>query len=518
MKKLYTLTALLVGSCGLCLGSETPEGGIYYDFDANTLTASVTYKGTCRCGGSTYEGDVVVPGSVQHDGQTYTVTGVGKYAFASSQKLTSVRLPASIKSLGYGAFAACRNLQTVRFDEPSQLTTIGWLAFLSCKSLTAIHIPASVESLQPYAFEMCDALTDVSFGEPSRLSVIERYVFCRTSLKSIALPAACKQIDDVAFCSNPGIESIVLPASVAKISGRNPFCYNTQITALAVAPGNDTYDSRDECNAIIETATNTLVSGCKTSVIPTSVTALGRSSFNHCTDLTEAKLPATIKSIGKYAYLGCTGLTSYTFPSTLTSMADSVFWQATSLDSLVCWANRPAVIDESDFEPSVYNSATLYVPAGTRALYRQAPGWRNFTTIEEMPRFVSNGVYYEVLPDGTAQVTAPQEAVPYSGTLVVGETVQNGSAQYSVGGLASDAVSPDGGAKVVLKGKLKKQLANIKISGGRGVIHVSGTSAEAIVRNAAGVILTRSYERAIPAEQGLYVVSAGGATTTVLVE
>lgn len=518
MKRLQTLTLALLGFGLSAWAADTEVGGIYYTFDEAAGTAQVSYKGSCRCGASTYEGVVNVPATVQREGKTYNVSSIGKYAFASSSKLREVTLPASIESIEFGAFAGCRNLVKVTFQEPSKLKTIGWLAFLSCKQLPAIRIPASVESLQPYAFEMCDALTDVTFSEPSQLKVIERYVFCRTGLKQIALPNGCTQIDDVAFCSNPGIEGILLPASVTKISGRNPFCYNSQVTFLGVEPGNPVYDSRDNCNAIIETATSTLVSGCKESVIPTSVTALGRSSFNHCVDLTEAKLPATIAGIGKYAYLGCTGLTSYTFPSTLVSMADSVFWQATNLDSLVCWSQKPAAIDESDFEPVVYAKATLYVPAGTRQLYRAAPGWRNFASIEEMPRFVKDGVYYELLADGTAQVTAPQEQVPYSGTLVVGETVKSGVESYSVSGLASDAVTPGGDARVVLKGKLKKQLANVVIAGGKGVISISGTDAEAIVRSTSGAILTRSAERLIPMAQGMYVVSAGGATAKVLVE
>ena len=89
---------------------------------------------------------------------------------------------------------------------------------------------------------------------------------------------------------------------------------------MVVENGNTKYDSRNNCNAIIETATNTLISGCKNTIIPNSVTSIGSHAFYRCTGLTSVTIPNSVTTIGNYAFYGCTGLTSVTIPNSVTSI------------------------------------------------------------------------------------------------------------------------------------------------------------------------------------------------------
>ena len=96
----------------------------------------------------------------------------------------------------------------------------------------------------------------------------------RTDLRSIVIPDSVTEIGYDAFSGCTGLTSIVIPDSVTKI-GCDAFSGCTGLTSIVVSGGNKVYDSRNGCNAIVETKTNTLVTGCKNTVIPDSVTEIG---------------------------------------------------------------------------------------------------------------------------------------------------------------------------------------------------------------------------------------------------
>ncbi len=513
----FLLTAITLTFAGMASAEGVEIDGLKYNLDAAGRTATVTWGGKCYCVGDTYKGEVVIPKTVTYDGVEYAVTTIGEHAFMSSRGLTGVTIPESVTEIEKSAFAGCPDLTTITFSGKPAISRIGGKAFLFCKSLEKIEIPASVESIGAYAFEICENLKEVEWAEGSKLTTIEDYVFCRTGLSSVSMPSSATAINAVAFCTTPNMKEVFLPAQVTAISEQNPFCYNSQVTTMRVADGNKVYDSRKGCNAIIETATNTLVAGCKETVIPASVTAIGRSAFNHCTELTDAALPATIRSIGKYAYMACTGLKSFYFPSTMKVMADSVFWKVEKLDSIVTMAQRPFVIDESDFEQSIYDNSTLYVPAGTASLYKSAAVWSKFRNIVELDKFVIDGITYIVRPDGKVEVGPASEGVDYDGTITIPTEVVSGTKKYEVDGATADAfTNQDKAVKVIWKGKMSQ--SNFTAYGQKGVIHIEGTDAEAQVYGINGVMLTSTTKRAIEVEPGIYFVKIDGVSFKVIVD
>ena len=130
------------------------------------------------------------------------------------------------------------------------------------------------------------------------------------SLKSITIPNSVTRIGEYCFSSCGGLESIV------------------------VESGNTVYDSRENCNAIIETATNTMLSGCRNTTIPNSVTSLGDGCFSGCSGLTSITIPSSVTSLGHNCFWGCSGLTSITIPNSVTSLGNGCFWFCSGLTSI----------------------------------------------------------------------------------------------------------------------------------------------------------------------------------------
>ena len=136
-----------------------------------------------------------------------------------------------------------------------------------------------------------------------------------------------------AFYNCSGLASITIPNSVMNF-GEEAFKNCSGLTSIVVRSGNTKYDSRENCNAIIETASSTLIQGCKTTTIPNSVTSIGRYAFDGCSGLTSITIPNSVTSIGVGAFYKCSGLTSITIPNSVTSIDISAFSGCTGLTSV----------------------------------------------------------------------------------------------------------------------------------------------------------------------------------------
>ena len=148
------------------------------------------------------------------------------------------------------------------------------------------------------------------------------------------IPEGVTEIGFQAFYDCKDLISITIPKSVTEI-GALAFNGCTGLTSIVVAEGNSVYDSRENCNAIIETATNMLFIGCSSTIIPEGVTSIGKRAFDECTGLTNIVIPEGVTRIGTAAFEECTGLTSIVIPEGVTSIGEKAFYGCTGLTSVV---------------------------------------------------------------------------------------------------------------------------------------------------------------------------------------
>ena len=270
-----------------------------------------------------------------------SVTSIGDYAFNNCTNLTSVTIPNSVKSIGTSAFRFCSGLTSITIPNSITsmgryvfsgctgltsvtilygVTSIGESAFANCSNLTSITIPNSMKSIEERSFDGCSGLTSINI--PNSVTTIGSSAFngC-SSLTSINIPNSVTTIGSSAFNGCSGLTSVTIPNSVTSI-GISPFSGCPDLTSIIVEDGNSKYDSRGNCNAIIETESNKLIQGCKTTAIPNSVTSIGSSAFDGCSGLTSVTIPNSVTSIGSSAFSNCSYLVDVTLNSNSVASAN----------------------------------------------------------------------------------------------------------------------------------------------------------------------------------------------------
>ena len=171
-----------------------------------------------------------------------------------------------------------------------------------------------------------------------------------SALTSFTLPNSLTNIGMFAFNECSGISSANIPNGVINIGGA-AFAGCGGLTSITVDVGNRVYDSRDNCDAIIETASNTLVLGCKTTIIPNSVTSIGGHAFNGC-GLLSITIPNSVTSIGSYAFYDCGNLKSITIPNSVTGIGVQAFENCSHMTSITI-PNSVTNIGQSAFSGCV---------------------------------------------------------------------------------------------------------------------------------------------------------------------
>jgi hypothetical protein len=408
-------------------------------------------------------------------------------AFAGCRALTQITLPPTVTSIGSSAFMQCG---FTSFTVPNHVKSIGGGAFANCYELTSFTLSKSVTSVGSSVFDDCRSLTSIKVEDGNPMydsrngcnAIIETPTnMLIAGCNATVIPDGITAIRMGSFRGFKNLTTLMIPKSVICIEyGAFEYCGMTTIT---VEEGNPWYDSRDNCNAVIETATNILVLGCMNTVIPNSVTAIGDGSlsvgnsltsiaipngvksigelafcscgfssiqipgsvefidgeaFNGCEDLTSLELPEGVRAIGERIAANCSSLTSATFPSSLSHIGNNVFDYCHSFASLTVNWKTPLAIDAKVFRQNDLSSITLYVPKGTKSLYEAADVWKNFKEIVETDSEGGsvltqeiNGIYY-ILTSSTKTAEVTSSPDPYSGEIVIPETVEYGGTKYSV--------------------------------------------------------------------------------------
>ena len=339
--------------------------GIYYELNTTTMTAEVVPHP------NEYEGEIDIPETVPFEGNNYSVTSIGESAFALCSFLFSVSIPSSVVTIKYNAFSNSDRLCNLKFSYG--LITIGDNAFMGSGKLLNVELPSSVKTIGSEAFYYC-------FG-----------------LESITIPSSVSSIGDRAFSA----------------------CMN--LTSITVDADNTTYDSREGCNAIIETSTNKLITGCRNTVIPSSVTGIGDDAFD-----------------------GCLGMTSITIPNSVTSIDKGPFSNCNDLKSIIVENVTPVEINDLSFYGVDKSACTLFVPVGSKSAYESADYWNEFKYIGELDfdKYI-DGILYRFNDNFTAQVVGDgmEEHSIYTGDIEIPFHVPYHGVEYFVSGIDAYAFS-----------------------------------------------------------------------------
>lgn len=339
------------------------------------------------------------------------VSEMGSYVFKDCTNLESIRISASVSKIGSRMFAGCPNLKSIVVEEgnkkydsrencnaivetatntlvcgtenstiPSTITAIGSSAFAET-GLKNFVIPEGITSIQYGAFENCQNLKSVTL--PQSLKKLEYRVFAKSGLTSVVIPEGITRLPDGTFTecqnletvtlpttleaiennafSNSGLTSIFIPKGVTSISSTS-FNYCGKLSTISVSDENTTYDSRNNCNAIIQTATNQILRGTSNTIIPNTATSIGDNAFNDINSLTSIVIPESVTSIGQYAFKFCN-----------------------SLAEVVCKAKVASQLNSDAFSNDVLSKATLYVPEESVESYKADGEWKKFSDIQPLP-------------------------------------------------------------------------------------------------------------------------------------
>lgn len=380
-----------------------------------------------------------------------SITSIGTNAFQNCSGMTNVELSSGLTAIPNYAFAGCTGLTSVVI--PEGVTSVGDYAFQNCSAMTSVEIPSTVNWLGKYDFDGCTALSEVGItdlaawcqmrfgaekaspffyaktmklnGEPvtdlvfpEGISTIGAYTFAEykglksvlisndvtsvakgafqgcTGLKDVTIGSSVTSLGQYAFRNCTGMQNLVIGNSVNNI-GSQTFENCGNLRSIVVVKGNSKYDSRDNCNALIVTATNALLLGCRNTVIPEGIKSIGSYAFRNGRGLSYLNIPNSVTTFDynpfydsdlKEVEIHCsintsslfwerTNLQTIVLGEEVKSIESSTFYGCANMQTVISYIQEPFAFGSSAFDfDNVYNTCKLIVPAGTRDAYI-AKGW-----------------------------------------------------------------------------------------------------------------------------------------------
>ena len=362
MNRFKALLFTAVFLCSNAIFAETVViNGITYDVATKAKVATVIQSETG------YNGDIVIPATIEHNGVTCNVTTIGGSAFYGCYGLTSIVIPNSVTSIGDYAFKGCSGLTSIEI--PNSVTSIGDYAFYCCYNLTSVTIGNGVTSIGRLAFDDCSGLTSIEI--PNSVTNIGGSAFAGCSgLTSVVIPNSVTSIGDYAFSGCYGLTSVVIPNSVTSI-GDYTFYNCSGLTNIEIPNSITIIGSHAFGNC----------SSLTSVVIPNSVTSIGDYTFYNCSGLTNIEIPNSITIIGSHAFSSCSGLTSVTIGKGIEYIYGDAFAKCSNLTDVYCLATTVPETRTDAFNESYPEYMTLHVPAEAINYYKTTEPWSSFGTI-----------------------------------------------------------------------------------------------------------------------------------------
>ncbi len=294
-------------------------------------------------------GELLIPKTIEHENNTYSVTSIDHDAFDVCKGITSVTIPNSVKTIGGGAFSTCNALTSVNLSK--SLVTIGANAFSSCTALTSITIPNSVTSIEKGAFHTCAALKSIKLSS-SLISIGESAFEDFRVLTSIKIPNSVKSIGKAAFYKCSALKSIELPNDLTSIE-RSLFFSCSVLTSIS---------------------------------IPCTVKTIGEQAFYNCSALTSIKIPDIVTTIGEKAFYNCIALKSITIPNSVSDIGKEAFLSCKGLKTIISKIENVnnVTLKKYVFKKVNKETCTLCVPKGKLEDYKKAEQWKDFENIIEI--------------------------------------------------------------------------------------------------------------------------------------
>lgn len=440
MKKLLIFLILLLLPIEVC-AYDVEVDGIYYHLIPKAMQAGVT-KGEIY-----YSGEVKIPETINVEGEIYTVSIIEGDAFSYNFSITDIWIPETITTIYSGAFSRNDGLQTVHITNleawckisfgssplnyarhlflndneieditiPQSITTIGYGTFMRLVNLRTVVFHDNIVKIGDSAFAGCKNLESIQF--PKGLTEICDYAFLGCS--SLCFSELPPNIATIGFCAFKGCKSLTslnIPASLTDLNYA-AFINCGNINSISVSKDNPVYDSRNNCNAIIITKSNTIIRGGNTTKISDDIEKIGQYAFSGCTEISNIDIPNSVKKIGAKAFDGCDNLKSITIGKGVTHIEDWAFSNCGSLMDFYCYTYEiPQTGTNYIFENSYIQYATLHVRESLINSYSSVFPWKEFKSIEKLDipkytlKYVVDGEEYKSYELEEGETITPEPA------------------------------------------------------------------------------------------------------------